>query len=408
MNPTFRQRLEKLIREHQALINRKNIVDESWNNGVFTRYRYPVVTGAHAPLLWRFDLNEKTNPHLMERQGVNGTFNSGAIELNGRFYLCVRVEGTDRKSFFGIAESASPVEGFRFWERPVTMPETADPETNVYDIRLTRHQDGWIYGLFCAERMDPAAAPGDLSSAVAQCGIARTKDLKTWQRLPDLKTPSAQQRNVVLHPELVNGKYALYTRPQDSFIEAGRGGGIGFGLCDTMEQAVITGGETIMDERVYHTIKETKNGQGGTPIKTPQGWLHVAHGVRGTAAGLRYVIYAFLSDLAEPWRVTHRPAGYLIAPEGEERIGDVSNVAFTNGMIARDNGELYIYYGASDTRLNVAATTVEKLLDYVMNTPPDPLRSFACVQVRNQLIDRNLELIRSSNDPLLRAAAEAS
>jgi 4-O-beta-D-mannosyl-D-glucose phosphorylase len=408
MNPTFRQRLEKLIREHQALISRKNTVDESWNNGVFTRYRYPVVTAAHAPLLWRYDFDEKTNPHLMERQGVNGTFNSGAIELNGRFYLCVRVEGADRKSFFGIAESTSPVDGFRFWNHPVMMPETDDPETNVYDIRLTKHQDGWIYGLFCAERKDPNAAPGDLSSAVAQCGIARTKDLKTWQRLPDLKTPSAQQRNVVLHPELVKGKYALYTRPQDSFIEAGRGGGIGFGLCDTMERAVITGGEAIMDERLYHTIKETKNGQGGTPIKTPKGWLHVAHGVRGTAAGLRYVLYAFLSDLAEPWRVTHRPAGYLIAPEGEERIGDVSNVVFTNGMIARDNGELYIYYGASDTRLNVAATTVERMLDYVQNTPPDALRSFACVQVRNQLIDRNLELVRSSSDPLLRAALEAS
>jgi 4-O-beta-D-mannosyl-D-glucose phosphorylase len=301
-----------------------------------------------------------------------------------------RVEGVDRKSFFAVAESANGVDGFRFWDYPVTMPETAEPETNVYDMRLTAHQDGWIYGLFCAERKDPEAAPGDLSSAVAQCGIARTHDLKKWERLDDLRTPSAQQRNCVLHAEFVNGKYAFYTRPQDSFIEAGSGGGIGWGLADNMEHAAIAE-ETIMDRREYHTINEVKNGLGPAPIKTKQGWLHLAHGVRNTAAGLRYVLYGFLCALDEPWKVIAKPGGYFLAPEGEERVGDVSNVAFSAGWVERGE-QVLIYYGASDTRTNVAETSVPRLLDYVVNTPPDPLRSAACVQQRIALIERNLRL----------------
>lgn len=283
------------------------------------------------------------------------------------------------------------MDGFRFWDRPVVLPETEVPDINVYDMRLVSHEDGWIYGLFCTERKDPEAPHGDLSSAVAQCGIVRTKDLKTWERLADLKTGSAQQRNVVLHPEFVDGKYAFYTRPQDGFIDAGSGGGIGWGLSDTIEDAVITS-ETIMDERYYHTIKEVKNGQGPAPIKTAKGWLHIAHGVRNTAAGLRYVLYAFLSDLDEPNKVTHSPGGHFIAPDGEERVGDVSNVVFCNGVIALDNGEIYIYYASSDTRIHVATTTVDQMLDYVLNTPEDPLRSYACVQQRIALIDRNLAL----------------
>lgn len=322
---------------------------------------------------------------------MNGVFNPGAIELNGKFYIIARVEGHDRKSFFAVAESSSGVDGFRFWDHPVVLPETADPDINVYDMRLVKHEDGWIYGLFCSERKDPDAPPGDLSSAVAQCGIARTKDLKTWERLADLKTGSAQQRNVVLHPEFVDGKYAFYTRPQDGFIDAGSGGGIGWGLAEEIENAVITR-ETIIDQRYYHTIKEVKNGQGPAPVRTPLGWLHIAHGVRGTAAGLRYVLYAFLSDLAEPNRVTHAPGGHFIAPDGEERVGDVSNVVFCNGIIARDNGEVFIYYASSDTRIHVATTTIDQLLDYVVNTPEDPLRSYACVQQRIALIERNLQL----------------
>jgi 4-O-beta-D-mannosyl-D-glucose phosphorylase len=304
----------------------------------------------------------------------------------------VRVEGSDRKSFFAVAESPNGVDNFRFWDYPVLMPETEDPDTNVYDMRLVRHEDGWIYGLFCTERKDPQAPPGDLSSAVAQGGIARTRDLVAWERLPDLKTRSPQQRNVVLHPEFVGGRYAFYTRPQDDFIEAGSGGGIGWGLADSMERAVVED-ETIIDPRLYHTVKETKNGLGPAPIKTAKGWLHLAHGVRGTAAGLRYVLYLFLCDLEEPWRVTHRPGGYFIAPEGEERVGDVSNVTFSNGWVARADGQVFIYYGSSDTRMHVATSTVEKLLDYVTNTPADPLRSFACVEQRRALIRRNLELL---------------
>jgi 4-O-beta-D-mannosyl-D-glucose phosphorylase len=387
--PIFQEKFERLLSEHDALLSRPNVVDSRWSNGVFERYRYPVVTAAHTPLFWRYDFDPRSNPFLMERMGINGTFNTGAIEMNGNVLLMLRVEGADRKSFFAVAESKDPVQGFRFWDYPVVMPETDDPDTNVYDMRLTQHEDGWIYGVFCTERKDPDAAPGDLSSAVAQGGLARTRDLRHWERLPDLKTPSPQQRNVVLHPEFIQGKYAFYTRPQDSFIEAGRGGGIGWGLCDDITQAVIED-EQIIDERLYHTIKESKNGAGAVPVKTPKGWLHIAHGVRGTAAGLRYVLYAFLCDLQEPWKVIARPGGYFLAPEFEERVGDVSNVVFSNGAVARPDGRLYIYYGSSDTRTHVAVTSIERMLDYVINTPEDGLRSYASVQQRIALIQKNL------------------
>ena len=390
MNSLFEERKQLLTARYEELIGRRN-EKLPYGNGIYDRYRNPLLTAEHAPLIWRYDFNPESNPYFAERIGVNGVFNPGAIELNGKFYIVARVEGVDRKSFFAVAESDSGVDGFRFWDHPVVMPETEDPDVNVYDMRLVQHADGWIYGLFCTERKDPEAAHGDLSSAVAQCGIARTKDLKSWERLADLKTGSAQQRNVVLHPEFVEGKYAFYTRPQDGFIDAGSGGGIGWGLSDTIVNAVITE-ETIMDQRYYHTIKEVKNGQGPAPIKTSRGWLHIAHGVRNTAAGLRYVLYAFLSDLKEPNKVTHAPGGHFIAPEGEERVGDVSNVVFCNGVIARDNGEIYIYYASSDTRIHVATTTVDQMLDYVMNTPEDPLRSYASVQQRINLIDRNLQL----------------
>lgn len=390
MSTLFERRRQLIQERHEALIQRKNEALFS-ENGIYERYAHPVLTAAHAPLHWRYDFNPETNPYFMERIGVHAAFNPGAIELNGKFYLVARVEGADRKSFFAVAESDSGVDGFRFWDRPVVMPETDEPDVNVYDMRLTRHEDGWIYGVFCTERKDPDAAPGDLSSAVAQAGIARTKDLVTWERLPDLKTGSAQQRNVVLHPEFVDGKYAFYTRPQDGFIDAGSGGGIGWGLSDSMDPAVI-GSETIIDRRYYHTIKEVKNGQGPAPIKTAKGWLHLAHGVRNTAAGLRYVVYAFLTDLNDPSKLLHAPAGHLIAPEGEERVGDVSNVVFINGAITRDNGEVYMYYASSDTRCHVAVTSVDRLLDYVLNTPEDPLRSYACVQQRIALIDLNLSL----------------
>ncbi len=383
----FELRRAQLLRAHEDLIRRPNApVPES--NGWFQRYHHPVLTGAHTPLFWRYDLDPATNPLLMERLGINAAFNVGAMEWNGNVILMARVEGADRKSFFAVAESASGVDGFRFWDYPVTMPEGAEPETNVYDMRLTAHEDGWIYGLFCAERKDPAAAPGDLSSAVAQCGVARTRDLKIWERLDDLRTPSAQQRNCVLHPEFVDGQYAFYTRPQDSFIEAGSGGGIGWGLAKSMEHAVIEQ-ETILDRREYHTVNEVKNGLGPAPIKTEKGWLHLAHGVRNTAAGLRYVLYCFLCDLAAPYKVIAKPGGYFLAPEGEERVGDVSNVTFSNGWVRRGD-RVFIYYGASDTRTNVATTTVERLLDYVLNTPPDPLRSAACVRQRIALIEKNL------------------
>ncbi|NLO41369.1 MAG: glycosidase [Ruminiclostridium sp.] len=390
----FNDRLRQLATSHRALITRKN-VKEPLGNGIFSRYKYPVLTNEHVPLFWRYDLNEKTNPYLMERLGVNCVFNPGAIEFDGKICLVARVEGNDRKSFFAIAKSDNGIDGFRFSDYPLVIPETDDPDINVYDMRLTRHEDGYIYGLFCTERSDPSAPAGDLSSAVAQCGIVRTTDMVHWERLPDLKTQSPQQRNVVLHPEFVDGKYAFYTRPQDGFINAGSGGGIGWGLSETMNPASI-GEEIIVDDRQYHTIKETKNGQGAVPIKTAAGWLHIAHGVRGTAAGLRYVIYAFLTDPQQPWRVTHRPGGFLIAPRGDEYIGDVGNVVFCNGAVTRPNGELIIYYASSDTRCHAAVTTVDRMLDYCMNTPEDPLRSYACVQQRIGLINENLKLLRNA------------
>ncbi|MFC5529211.1 glycosidase [Cohnella yongneupensis] len=396
----FMNKLICLKAEHDELVNRPN-KPAAKGNGIYDRYENPLLTNEHAPIHWRYDLNPETNPFLMERIGVNAAFNPGAIELNGKYYLMVRAEGVDRKSFFAVAESDSPTEGFKFWDYPVRLPETEDPDINVYDMRLVKHEDGWIYGLFCSERKDPNAPAGDLSSAVAQGGIARTKDLVNWERLPDLKTPSAQQRNVVLHPEFVDGKYAFYTRPQDGFIDTGSGGGIGWGLSGSMNPAIVDK-EFIVDERKYHTIKEVKNGQGPAPIKTDKGWLHIAHGVRNTAAGLRYVVYMFMTDLNEPHKLTYAPGGHLIAPEGIERVGDVSNVIFCNGLIAKENGEVYIYYASSDTRIHVAATTVEKLVDACINTPEDPLRSAACVDQRCELIARNLELMNKPEYAFLR------
>ncbi len=391
----FDAKVKQLIRLQQVYLERAN-KKEGVGNGIFDRYVYPVLTAEHTPIFWRYDLDYEKNPHLLERLGVNATFNSGAIQLDGKIHLLVRVEGADRKSFFAVAESTTGIDRFRFWDYPVLMPETEDPDINVYDMRVVMHQDGWIYGLFCTERKDSNAPTWDTSSAVAQGGIARTKDLRTWERLTDLKTRSPQQRNVVLHPEFVRGKYAFYTRPQDEFIQAGSGGGIGWGLADSIERAVIQD-EVIIDHREYHTIKEVKNGLGPAPIKTDRGWLHLAHGVRNTAAGLRYVLYLFLCELENPAKVTHEPAGYFLAPQGEERIGDVSNVVFSNGWIARENGDVFIYYGSSDTRVHVATTTLEKLLDYVLNTPPDPLRSHACVQQRYELIKHNLSIMKGLN-----------
>ncbi len=391
-NEQFNRRLQRLMADHDALIERPNEIAPG-GNGVFDRYKYPVLTAEHTPIFWRYDLDPQTNPHLMERLGINSVFNPGAIEWDGRILLVARVEGCDRKSFFAVAESPTGVDRFRFRDYPVVLPETADPDINVYDMRLTKHQDGWIYGLFCTERKDPGAPRGDLSSAIAQCGIARTRDLESWQRLDDLRTASPQQRNVVLHPEFVDGKYAFYTRPQDGFIDTGSGGGIGWGLSESIEHAVI-GPERIVHDRKYHTVYELKNGLGPAPIKTPDGWLHLAHGVRGTAAGLRYVLYAFMTALDDPARLTHEPGGYLLAPSGEERVGDVSNVTFSCGWVAKSDGRLFIYYASSDTRCHVATTTVERLVDYCLNTPPDPLRSYACVQQRIELIRRNLSLRR--------------
>jgi 4-O-beta-D-mannosyl-D-glucose phosphorylase len=383
----FNKRLQELQEKHAAFIKLPNQkITES--NGVYNRYQHPVLTAEHAPLAWRYDFNPQTNPFLMERFGVNAAFNAGAIKLNGKYLLVARVEGLDRKSFFAVAESSNGVDNFEFWEKPVALPETEDPDTNVYDMRLTQHEDGWIYGLFCTERKDPAAPATDQSMAVAQCGIVRTKDLKTWERLADLKTPSPQQRNVVLHPEFVNGKYGFYTRPQDGFIESGSGGGIGFGLSESIENAVITK-ETIVDNKQYHTVYEAKNGLGPEPIKTEKGWLHLAHGVRNTAAGLRYVLYMFLTDLQDLTKVTHKPAGYFIAPMGEERIGDVSNVVFANGWIKNEDGTVFIYYASSDTRMHVASSSVDQLLDYVMNTPADGLRSATSVQTIIKIVDDN-------------------
>ncbi|MFY7887592.1 MAG: glycosidase [Spirosomataceae bacterium] len=389
MNNLFQERLSKLTSSHSELIARKN-EKEALGNGIYDRYVNPILTAQHAPIHWRYDLNPETNPFLMERFGINATFNSGAIKFDGKYLLVVRVEGMDRKSFFAVAESPNGVDNFQFWESPISLDETENPDGNVYDMRVVQHEDGWIYGLFCTERKDPAAPRGDESSAVAQCGIVRTRDMKSWERLPDLVTPSPQQRNVVLHPEFVNGKYFLYTRPQDGFIDAGTGGGIGYGYADSMENAVVDQ-EFILDEKRYHTVYEVKNGQGPAPIKTEKGWLHLAHGVRNTAAGLRYVLYMFLTDLADITKVTHKPAGYFIAPEGAERVGDVSNVAFANGWIVDEDGTVFIYYASSDTRMHVATSSIEQLLDYVINTPADGLRSAASVATLQGIIDKNLE-----------------
>ena len=386
---SFGDRLAALEEEYLHLILQKNNTVEN-GNGIFDRYTYPVLTARHAPVFWRYDLNEKTNPFLMERFGINAVLNAGAIKMNDKYLLVTRVEGKDRKSFFAVAESDNGIDHFRFWDYPVLMPETNDPDTNVYDMRLVQHEDGWIYGVFCTERKDPNARPGDESAAIAQSGISRTKDLKNWERLSDLKTSSAQQRNVVLHPEFVNGKYAFYTRPQDSFIEAGKGGGIGFGLATDINNAEINE-EVIVDAKKYHTVYEQKNGLGPAPIKTEKGWLHMAHGVRNTAAGLRYVLYLFMTDLQDLTKVIYKPGGYFMAPEGEERVGDVSNVLFCNGWI-EDNGKVFIYYASTDTRMHVATTTVEKLMDYVMNTPADGFRSAASVNTLYDIIDRNKEL----------------
>jgi 4-O-beta-D-mannosyl-D-glucose phosphorylase len=383
----FQARVKAVRAAHARFTQRRNPVDRAWDHGAFERFQYPVLTYQHAPLEWRYDFNPRTNPFFMERLGVNATLNPGAFFWRGKVHLVVRTEGYDRKSFFAIAESANGIDRFRFWDEPVDLPELA-PETNVYDMRITFHEDGCIYGVFCAEAKDPQAPAGDLSSAVAQAGVVRTKDFKTWERLPNLKTPASQQRNVVLHPEYVDGHYAFYTRPMDGFIDVGSGGGIGWTLCRDIEKGV-TGPETIIDSRAYHTIKEVKNGQGPAPIKTPQGWLHAAHGVRGCAAGLRYVIYLFMTSLDDPSKVIARPGGHFLAPHGEERIGDVSNVAFTNGWVRLPDDTVLLYYGASDTRCYVVRSTVSKLVDWCLNTPEDALTT-------RKAVDQRLALIRAN------------
>jgi 4-O-beta-D-mannosyl-D-glucose phosphorylase len=390
----FDQKLKDLIVKHENFIAKPNSISENWYNGVYERYENPVITAEHTPLFWRYDFHYGRNPNLMERMGVNAAFNVGAIEFEGKVCLVVRVEGWDRKSFFAIAESENGIDNFRFRDEPMIIPETNEPDTNVYDMRLTRHEDGWIYGLFCTERRDPDASETDQTAAVAKCGITRTKDLINWERLPDLKTPSSQQRNCVLHPEFIDRKYAIYTRPMDGFIDTGKGSGIGFGLAGSMENAVIEE-EIIMDPNQYHTVNEAKNGQGPHPIKTERGWLHLAHGVRNTAAGLRYVLYVFLSDLDDPSQIVQRPGGYFMAPQGIERVGDVSNVVFSNGWVKRDNGDVFIYYGSSDTRTHVATTSVDRLLDYVLNTPEDGMRTAECVRQRLGIIKNNMDIVKA-------------
>jgi 4-O-beta-D-mannosyl-D-glucose phosphorylase len=392
MKQDFKSRLKTLQERYQQLIKRSNMAEESLN-GIYHRYRFPVLTAEHVPLHWRYDLNESSNPYLLERFGINSVFNAGAIKLHNKYILVARVEGKDRKSFFAVAESPNGVDNFEFWDEPVNMPETADPDINIYDMRIVEHQDGWIYGIFCTERKDQNAGAGDESAAIAQCGIARTRDLIQWERLPDLITPSPQQRNVVLHPEFVNGQYAFYTRPQDHFIEAGKGGGIGFGLSASIENAEISK-EIVIDERKYHTVAESKNGLGPPPIKTDDGWLHLAHGVRNTAAGLRYVLYLFMTSLEDVTKVIYKPAGYFMAPAGDERIGDVSNVLFCSGWIRDDDNKVYIYYGSSDTRMHVAVSSITLLTDYIKNTPADGMRSATSVGTINELIRKNA--IRSS------------
>jgi 4-O-beta-D-mannosyl-D-glucose phosphorylase len=387
MRTNFEQILAQLEENQETLINQSNLIIEP-GNGIFNRYQRPILTADHVPLNWRYDFNPITNPFLIERFGINAVMNSGAIKWNNKYILVARVEGIDRKSFFAVAESNNGIDNFKFWDYPILMPETNEPDTNIYDIRLINHEDGWIYGLFCTERRDDSASDGDQSAAIAQCGIARTKNLKDWERLADLKTPSPQQRNVVLHPEFVSGKYAFYTRPQDKFVEAGNGGGIGFGLSATIENAVIEH-ETVIDKKIYHTVYESKNGLGPAPIKTQLGWLHLAHGVRNTAAGLRYVLYMFMTDLNDLTKVIYKPAGYFLAPMGEERIGDVSNVVFSNGWIADEDGTVYIYYASSDTRMHVATSSINQLLDYIINNSEDEFRSAKTTETIINIINKN-------------------
>ncbi len=389
----FFNRLENIEAKYEALLGIPNEI-EDLGNGIFHRYKNPILTAAHTPIHWRYDMNPSSNPYFMERFGINAVFNAGAIKWKGRYLLIARVEGLDRKSFFAVAESPNGVDQYRFWDEPIHMPQTDVADTNIYDMRVVRHEDGWIYGIFCAERRDPHAPNGDESAALAQCGIARTKDLIHWDRFPNLQTVSPQQRNVVLHPEFVEGKYAFYTRPQDGFIDIGKGGGIGFGLAKDITKAEIES-EVVLDPKVYHTVYEAKNGLGPAPIKTKRGWLHLAHGVRSTAAGLRYVLYMFMTDLKDLTKVIHKPGGYLLAPEGEERIGDVSNVVFSNGWIADEDGTVYIYYASSDSRMHVARSSLDQLMDYVISTPEDGLTSYASVGIIHQITQKNRGFVRS-------------
>lgn len=390
MHTDFNSRYEKITSEHNQLLTKKNQSVFSVN-GVYNRYENPILTRNHIPLNWRFDLNTKTNPFFMERIGFNAVFNAGAIKIDGKYLLVARVEGNDRKSFFAIAESPNGIDNFKFWEKPISIPQTESFDTNVYDMRLTQHDDGYIYGVFCTERKDPSAPKGDTSTAIANAGIVRTKNLKEWERLPDLISTTGQQRNVVLFPHLIDGKYAFFTRPQDGFIDTGKGGGVGFGLSDTIENPEVKE-EKIVDAKTYHTIYEVKNGMGPAPIKTDKGWLNLAHGVRNTAAGLRYTLYMFISNIDRPWEITHKPHGHFMAPLKEERLGDVSNVLFSNGWIADDDGKVYIYYASSDTRMHVATSTIDQLLDYCINSPQDQLHSHLSVETINKLIDANKEV----------------
>lgn len=383
----------ELLEQQEQLLTRQNEIDPTFYNGVYNRYRYPVITRHHVPLHWRFDLDETTNPHFMERLGINATLNPGPIYFNGKYVMVIRTEGLDRKSIFALAESDNGIDGFRFTGKPLVWEDIDADETNQYDMRLVQHEDGWIYGIYCSERKDPEAPAFDTSSAVAQAGLVRTRDLVSWERLPNITTNSPQQRNVVLHPEFVDGKYAFYTRPQDGFISTGSGGGIAFGLCDDILNPVIEE-ETIIDERIYHTVYEVKNGQGPAPLKTDRGWIHIAHGVRNTAAGLRYVLYTFATDLNDPARIIAKPGGHFIAPYDEERVGDVSNVIFCNGAVVNEQGEVFIYYASSDTRCHVTTTTLDKLVDYTFNTPADPYRSLDCARQRDDLIERNEKLLQ--------------
>lgn len=387
---------KELLEQQEQLLTRQNEIDPAFYNGVYDRYRYPVITRHHVPLHWRFDLDDTTNPHFMERLGINATLNPGAIYFNGKYVMVIRTEGLDRKSIFALAESDNGIDGFRFTGKPLVWEDIDQEETNQYDMRLVQHEDGWIYGIYCSERKDPEAPAFDTSSAVAQAGLVRTRDLVSWERLPNITTGSPQQRNVVLHPEFVDGKYAFYTRPQDGFISTGSGGGIAFGLCDDILNPVIAK-ETIIDERKYHTVYEVKNGQGPAPLKTDHGWIHIAHGVRNTAAGLRYVLYTFATDLNDPARIIAKPGGHFIAPYDDERVGDVSNVIFCNGAVVNEQGKVFIYYASSDTRCHVATTTLDKLVDYTFNTPADPYRSLDCASQRGDLIERNLELLQKQS-----------